>query len=76
MALFDTAEEARAERDRLVKAQPEDDGDDEGLTYFAAWVHPELAVTARRHFMRGEEGLPCFHYTALIHVVGRGAAKP
>ena len=75
-ALFDTAAEARAERDRLVKAQPEDDEDDEGLTYFAAWVHPDLTVTARRLFMRGEEALPCFHYPALIHVVGRRGAKP
>ena len=59
VAVFPTAEEAKAERDRLVEAMRDED---EGLAYFAAWVHPEFAVTARRSFMRGEVAVPCFHY--------------
>jgi hypothetical protein len=64
LALFPTAEEAKAERGRLVEAMTDDDAI-EGLNkslYFAAWVHPELAAEARRRFAEGEEEVPCFHY--------------
>jgi hypothetical protein len=62
--LFPTAEEAKAERGRLVEAMTDDDAI-EGLNkslYFAAWVHPGLAAEARRRFAEGEEEVPCFHY--------------
>jgi hypothetical protein len=61
LAVFPTAEEAKKEQDRRGEEMTEDDVV-EGLAYFAAWVHPELAVAARRSFMRGEEAVPCFHY--------------
>ena len=52
---------ARAGWRSLVEAMT-DDNAIEGLMYFAAWVHPELAAEARLRFAEGEEEVPCFHY--------------
>src|SRR5215217_2852455 len=57
VALFDTPEEAAAERDRLAESSE----DDETL-HFAAWVHPNLAAKARRRFEEGEEILAIERY--------------
>jgi hypothetical protein len=60
VALFDTPEEAAAERDRLAAESSEDD--DQPL-HFAAWVHPDLAAKARRRFEEGEEILAIERYS-------------
>jgi hypothetical protein len=58
VALFDTPEEAAAERDRLADSSEDDDE----TLHFAAWVHPDLAAKARLRFEQGEEILAIKRY--------------